>query len=185
MEADIRSICEKIFKMYGETFVKDAFSLLNVLFNNIISHPNEDKYRVFKKTNPNLKTKILIIKETLDLIKAIGYIDKDDEFLQYKGDAGMLKQATYVLNEYLQKINVKLGEKAKMQELQREEEIKRNLDGIEKKRKEKQMAEAKIRQQLENDRREKANEKATDSVSHDLGYGAKEMKFCPPEKKGG
>lgn len=185
MEVGIREICDKIFQMYGETFVKEAFSLLIVLFNNIISHPNEEKYRMFKKTNLNLKTKILIIKETLDLIKAIGYCDKDDELLQYTGDATALKQVTYVLNEYIQKINVKLAEKEKMEEIKRQDEIKRNLEAIEKKRKEKDFEEAKIRQQLANDRKEKAYDKATDSVSRDLGYGAKEMKFCPPEKKGG
>jgi hypothetical protein len=56
MEEDpIDPIIETIYKKYPENYVRDAFKILNILFNNIINNPDEDKYKLFKKTNINIK----------------------------------------------------------------------------------------------------------------------------------
>ena len=47
----LEQICSTIVKKYNEKYVKEAFNLLCVLFNNIICNPSQDKFRNFKVTN--------------------------------------------------------------------------------------------------------------------------------------
>ena len=67
MEKDpVDKIIENIYSNYSENYVKDAFTIVKKLFNNIINNPDETKYKIFKKTNINIQMKVLFIKEFLD-----------------------------------------------------------------------------------------------------------------------
>ena len=85
------NICESIFNSYSHPYVSEAFKLLNTLLNNIINNPLQDKFRNFKITNVTLKTKVLIIKETLNLILSIGYVKQDEEIYKYEGEPQKFK----------------------------------------------------------------------------------------------
>jgi hypothetical protein len=57
------------------------------LTDNIITNPNEEKFRILKKTNKAIQQKLLSIKGRIhDLIIALGYIDLDDEMYTFVGD---------------------------------------------------------------------------------------------------
>lgn len=179
-EQKVREICDLILTKYSEKFIKEAFHLLTVLFANIINNPSEDKFKNFKKSNNALKTKVLIMKENLDLIKEIGYVDVDDNILKYTGTVEQLKKAEFILHGYIERLEKKLSEEAQKQEEEKQKEIRKNMEEINRRMREKRIEEEKIRKQLENDRKEKAQEeKPTDSVGKDLHFGAKMVQFKP------
>jgi hypothetical protein len=184
---NIRGICDKIFQKYNETAVKEAFSLILKLLNNILSKPGEDKFRIFKKSNEAIKSKILLLKENLDLIKAIGYVDLDEEMLAFQGeDLGNVKEAVGVLTEYIEIINKKLEEKEYLEKKKKEEDQLRYQKEIDAKFKEEKVRQQKIKDQLEADKKEREKmEKPTDSVGHNLVFGAKVCKFEPKQGQKG
>jgi hypothetical protein len=181
MNSDSRSIIQKIFQKYNEERVKDAFSLLTKLFNNILTKPSEDKFRLFKKSNETLKSKVLLLKETLDLLKAIGYVDLDEEMLAFQGNEfSNLKEAVNILNEYIEIINKQTEEKKYLEEQKKQEDQLRYQRDIDEKYRQEKMKQKKIKDQLDADKKEREKmEKAHDSVGKDLQYGAKVCKFEP------
>jgi hypothetical protein len=188
MNADIvRDICEKVFQKYNEEKVKEAFALIIKLLNNMVSKPSEDKFRIFKKSNEAIKSKILLMKENLDLIKAIGYVDLDDEMLAYQGDdLGRVKNAVSVLSEYIERIDKQLEERQYAVRKKKEEDQLRYQKEIDEKFREEKLRQKKIKDQLEADKKEREKaEKAKDSVGNQLHYGAKVCKFEPKEGQRG
>jgi hypothetical protein len=178
---NIREICEKIFQKYNEEKVKDAFVLITKLLNNMVTKAEEDKFRIFKKSNEAIKSKILLLKETLDLIKAIGYVDLDEEILAYQGtDMTNAKKAISTLNEYIELINKQIEEKLYAEKKKKEDEQLKYHKEIEDKFKAEKMRQMKIKEQLEADKKEREKmEKAKDSVGNQLIFGAKVCKFEP------
>jgi hypothetical protein len=186
-EYDFRNICEKIFQKYNEEKVKESFMLLSKLLNNILTKPNEDKFRLFKKSNEAIKSKILIIKENLDLVKSIGYIELDEEILAFQGnDFTNVKTALNLLNQYIDTIDKQLLEKKQNEEKMKfEQQLKYQKDIDEQRRLEKEK-QKKILEQLEADKKERLKkEKPTDSIGNTLNYGAKVCKFEPKNNQRG
>ena len=101
---EIDKIVEDIYNSYNVNRVMEAFKILNKLFSNIINNPDEEKFKVFKKSNINIQLKVLIIKETLDILKSLGYQEADEERLIFKGDVKRLKYATYSMTNKIKKI---------------------------------------------------------------------------------
>lgn len=190
IEEQITSRCEEIMKLYKEEAVKDAFSLIVILLKNMVNKPNEEAMRTFKKTNKNIKTRILAIKECLELMKDIGYLDLDPEFMVYQdSDMTKVNAAVKVLSNYIEIINKKLSDLAMQKELKQQEEAKRLSEEINRRFKEDQLRKMQIQKQIENDKKEKAQmEKAKDSVGKKLDYGAKvckmEFKNDPAQRRG-
>jgi hypothetical protein len=178
---NIRDICEKIFQKYNEEKVKDAFALIIKLLNNMLSKPGEDKFRIFKKSNEAIKSKILLLKENLDLMKAIGYIDLDEEMLVFQGDdMTRVKKAVSTLNEYIERIDKQLEEKQYLEKKKKEEDQLLYQKEIDEKFREEKLRKKKIKEQLEADKKEREKmEKPSDSVGNALHFGAKVCKFEP------
>ena len=190
MEEDpIDPIIETIYKKYPENYVRDAFKILNILFNNIINNPDEDKYKLFKKTNINIKLKVLMIKECQDLIDILGYEPKDDEHLFFKGEIKRLKYATYVLTNYMHKIDEELEEKKRIEEEKRQEEINKQIEETNRLFMQQKLEKERLLQQCLNDRKEMAQRpKPKDSVARNMKFGAHEMKVefkCSGGARGG
>ena len=157
---EIAKIVEDIYNSYNVNRVMEAFKILNKLFSNIINNPDEEKFKVFKKSNINLQLKVLIIKETLDILKSLGYQEADEERLIFKGDVKRLKYATYSMTNKIKKI----------------EEIRKEFEERSKILMEQKLERERLRQQCLNDRREVAQKKIQSSVANDLKFGAKEVK---------
>ena len=173
----IDKIIDDIYNNYNEKYIKDTFTILRKLFNNIINNPDEEKFKIFKKTNINIRMKVLFIKECKDLIDLLGYVVKDEECLIFKGDISRLKYASYVLTIYIQKIEENLEKKEKEEEEKRQEEIRRQIDETNKLYLEQKLEQERLREQCLNDRKEMAQRpKAKDSVANNMNYGAREMK---------
>lgn len=178
MEEDpIDTLIESIYKKYPEKFVKEAFKILNILFNNIINNPDDDKYKLFKKSNVNIKLKVLIIKECQNLIDILGYQPKDEELLFFKGDIKRLKYATYVLTKYILKIDEKLEEEKRMEEEKHQEEIRKQIEESKRIFMQQKLEKERLVQQCLNDRKEMSQRpKPKDSIARNMKYGAHEMK---------
>ena len=81
---DLDKIVDDIYKTYDAKRVKEAYKILNKLFNNIINNPDEEKYKIFNKGNINLKIKVLLIKECQDILNSLGYVELDNERLIFQ-----------------------------------------------------------------------------------------------------
>ena len=174
----VDEIIGNIYNKYNGKYVKDAFKILNILFNNIINNPDEDKFKIFKKSNGNIKLKVLIIKECQNLVDILGYVEKDDENLVFKGDIHRLKYATYVLKKYLNKIDEMLEEQKRLEEEKRQEEIRKQIEETNKKLMIEKLEKERLLQQCLNDRKEMSQRpKAKDSVATNRKFGAKEVKI--------
>ncbi len=183
--SNIYSICHKIKESNPneDEKIHSAYHLLLKMFNNIISNPNESKYRGFKLTNEAIKSKILVIKETLELLKEAGYVEVDKENLSFKDiKTDRLKKAADVISIYYKD----LEEKIKQKEIfKKNEELARLNNEIKEKFREEQRKKQEILKQLELDKQERAQaEKATDSYGKDLKYGATLKKFECKNQRG-
>ena len=174
MESDtdeVDKIIEDIYSNYNGKRVLEAFKILNKLFSNIINNPEEEKFKIFKKSNINLQFKVLIIKECQDILKSLGYTELDEERLIFKGDIKRLKYATYSMIKKINEIEANLEKQEKKQE-----EIRKEFEEKNKILMEQKMEMEKLKQQCLNDRREVAQKVVRSSVANDLKFGAKEVK---------
>ena len=188
MDTDpIEKIANKIVDSYSDGYVIDAFELLLKLLGNILKNPTEEKFRTFKKTNETLKKKVLLIKENLQLLKEIGYIEIDSEVLAFNGNNfTKIELAKKVLDAHVQNLQSKMVSKEELEILQREELAKKNKEEIIRNMKHEREQQKKIKEQIEADVKEMSKrEKPTDSKATQLEYGMHEKKFEPPQKKGG
>ena len=180
----IYNLCNEIKKKYSEESTHTAYHLLLKLLNNIVNNPNEAKFRIFKKTNEAIKTKILVIKEIHEMLISMGYTDTDADNMTYKDPkVDKLKKAIDIISIYTKEIE---------EEFNRRELLKKNQDlvklneEINAKFREEQRKKKEILKDLENDKKErKTAPKATDSIGNDLKYGATEKKFECKDPKGG
>ena len=129
-------IIELINKRYTEKFVKEAFTLLLLLFKNIINKPGEDKFRILNLKNNNIKNKVLIIKETIDLVESIGYYDSGKDTMRFDGSPQTLTEVVGMLNMYIEELDKKLKkiaqeEEKMMQELKESNERAINKQKVE------------------------------------------------------
>jgi hypothetical protein len=180
----IKSTCEKIVNKYKEENVKDAFSLISKLLNNILANPKDAKFRNFKKTNEMIKSKILILKETQQLMYDMGYKDLDSEYMVFEGeDISKIKTAVRIIEDYLSKLN-KIIEQQEVKK--REEEARKLQEEVNRMAKEEFLRKQKIQEGLELDKKERMQrEKANDSVGKKMDFGAKVCKFEPKRGGGG
>ena len=84
---------------------KTAFEILFKLLNNIIENPQEPKFRVIKKSNPVISTKLLVIPEIIEVLEVLGYEEGSGEkenCLVYEGNSfESLKECVQLLNNYI------------------------------------------------------------------------------------
>ena len=150
---EIDKIVEDIYNSYNVNRVMEAFKILNKLFSNIINNPDEEKFKVFKKSNINIQLKVLIIKETLDILKSLGYQEADEERLIFKGDVKRLKYATYSMTNKIKKIEEILEKQKEEEEEKKQEEIRKEFEERSKILMEQKLERERLRQQCLNDRR--------------------------------
>ena len=173
---EIDKIVEDIYNSYNVNRVMEAFKILNKLFSNIINNPDEEKFKVFKKSNINIQLKVLIIKETLDILKSLGYQEADEERLIFKGDVKRLKYATYSMTNKIKKIEEIMEKQKEEEEEKKQEEIRKEFEERSKILMEQKLERERLKEQCMNDRKEVAQKKIQSSVANDLKFGAKEVK---------
>ena len=64
--------------------------LLEKLISNIISNPNDPKYRTIKTTNPAIQAKLMSVKGIEKLILMLGYQPRDGNFVLPDETVGVL-----------------------------------------------------------------------------------------------
>jgi hypothetical protein len=84
--------------------VKVCFNTLKVILNNIKTNPNEEKFRKVKITNPNVQERIGSIKEAIEFLKEISFVN-EGEFLVCKAvDITLFDKLVSFLNDEANKI---------------------------------------------------------------------------------
>ena len=76
MEDSVKEIIDEMLKEIVKNRpqqYKTAFEVLTKLLNNIIENPTEPKFRVIKKSNLVISSRLLNIPEILDVLNVLGY----------------------------------------------------------------------------------------------------------------
>lgn len=183
--SELYNIChtiKEIYKNYDEK-LHSAYNLLLKMLNNIITNPNEQKFRLFKLTNDSIKAKILCIHEIMELLYTIGYTDLDKENLVFKNiKTDSVKKAIEVIGIFNKELEERLKNK---QSNEKNEEIQKKKDEINKMMKEEHRKKEEIMKQIEYDKQERLKKpKATDSIANQLKYGAVQKKLDCKDPKG-
>jgi len=188
---EFKQIIDQIIYKYNHKPILEAFTILLKLFNNIINYPRDAKFKNFKKSNLTIRNKILIIDESLNLIKVLGYKKtNDDEILSFEGDYNNLIECTNYLNKKTKELeyeikNKELKEKQKEKELENKIKLS-NYNESQTQSKKIKTEKEKILEQIENDKKERAKrEKARDSKANDLKFGMHQVVFKPNPNCGG
>jgi len=175
-------------KVYNDEKVKEAFSIIVRLLDNMLNNFDDPQKRIFKKTNNAIKAKVMVIKDTVKLMVSIGYVDMDDDCLIYteEGDKSKVVKAKEILNKAILKLDVNLKEAQLKEEMKKNEDIKKHQEQIKRQSMEEKEKQKKIKESMEKDKEErKKMEKPQDSVSKNLQYGAKVCKFEPKQNERG
>ena len=108
MEDSIKEIIDEMLKEIVKNRpqqYKTAFEVLTKLLNNIIENPNEPKFRVIKKSNAVISSRLLNIPEIMDVLNVIGYEEgkgEKENCLLYEGNRfESLKECLEILKELL------------------------------------------------------------------------------------
>ena len=108
MEDSIKDILDEMLKEIVKkrpNEYKTAFEILTKLLKNIVENPNEEKFRVIKKSNIIISSKLLIIPEIVEVLEILGYVpgtgEKENCYL-YEGDRfESLNDCLEILNKIL------------------------------------------------------------------------------------
>lgn len=76
-----------------------ALNILSKIVNNLISHPNEDKYKHLRKANASFQ-RLYRFQGGVDFLLAVGFKDEETEFVVRRLDPGLLFLARSVLEVY-------------------------------------------------------------------------------------
>ena len=128
MDNELNDIISHLLNKYNDMKIKDAFEIILKLLENILKRPNEQKFRFFKKSNEIIKSKVLIMKEFVTLMKTIGYTDIDENLMMYSDENNFnkIKNSIELINNYQKVLIEKSKEYDKSHELLELEEIKRH-----------------------------------------------------------
>jgi hypothetical protein len=78
-----------------------AYDVLERLFSNIIQNPDDDRFRVLKKRNQVVQSKLLPCAGMLALITFLGFTALDQDNMIFKGDLANLEIAIVVARSRL------------------------------------------------------------------------------------
>lgn len=185
-KGNVYALVDKICSEYNGDYVHAAFSLLLKMLSNITKNPNEPKFRNFKTTNEAIKSKILIIKENLDLMKETGFVDdnNDGSYVYKDKDTDSVKKTIDIITAAIKQLEEKISNK---KAADKNIEAKKLRQEIDEKFRAEAKKKAKVQEQLEYDKLERARrDKAKDSNANQIKFGATDMKCDFKDKnKGG
>ena len=108
MEGSIKEILDDMLKEIVKNRpneYKTAFEVLKKLIDNILNNPEEPKFRVIKKTNLVISSRLLNIPEIIDVLNVLGYEEgtgEKENCLVYEGNRfESLKECIELLNDLL------------------------------------------------------------------------------------
>ena len=108
MEGSIKEILDDMLKEIVKNRpneYKTAFEVLKKLIDNILNNPEEPKFRVIKKSNLVISSRLLNIPEIIDVLNILGYEEgtgEKENCLVYEGNRfESLKECVELLNDLL------------------------------------------------------------------------------------
>lgn len=148
-----------------------------------MTSPNEEKFRILKKTNKAIQQKLLSVRGRMhDLILALGYVDLDDDMYTFVGDyfKVLVRAKAVIAAKYgpVKYQHLSPEEKARHDENERkkqEYEAQRRKFQEEKRKKDEYMRQLKESQQ--NDRKEVGQKEIKASHANQLKFGANLIAF--------
>ena len=94
--------CYPTFRSPG--VAQTAIQTLRTLTNNVITHPEEEKYRTIKTSNKALQERIVKVTGALMFLKAVGFKPSGEEYTIENPDMAILQMGLGKLDEELAKL---------------------------------------------------------------------------------
>ena len=165
----------------------DGMNLLRKLIKNILEKPTEEKFRVLKKTNKTIASKLMSLQpdgSVLQLLAALGYVEVDSDNVAFVGNYfNILSSANFTIKDPIMPMILECMDP---EEAKKEKMIWQNKKDMIEKQKKDQERKKEMERYSQMDRKVKGEEKNPDSVGNKLTYGANIKKFEPPAaSKGG
>lgn len=185
--AQIQGLLDTIRASNEDAKVIAGLDILNKLIANILKNPTEDKFRVLKKSNKAIQSKLLALKPdgaVIQLIEALGYTYLDDEIHAFAGDYFQtLMEGSNLIQSVTNQLRM---DNMSEDERKKHELIRKNQEEY----KAKMKADAAYKKQLEDlshkDRKVAQAVKNTDQRGNTLAFGSTLVQFEPPASgKGG
>ena len=176
----IKGIILNTLSIYKEEDLIESYKILLKLLRNLVDNPYQDKYRTFKRTNPIIQSKVLKIKEILEILTTIGYIQLDQECLIFnEKDINIIEKSAEILAMFIPLIESKLNNRKFLELAENDPDKKEFLQEQKRLEEIKQQEKERLKDLMENHKEEvKGNwKKATDSNANKIDFGMKECKF--------
>mmetsp|Transcript_15105 Transcript_15105/g.16796 ORF Transcript_15105/g.16796 Transcript_15105/m.16796 type:complete len:196 (+) Transcript_15105:70-657(+) len=148
-------------------------NIISKLVKNIVDHPDEDKYRVVKKSNKAIQNKILSVKGAEDLLLSIGFIHIDEEQLGWFVEDNMNLLRDTVLPQLAQ-LMTEITPEESAEEKERARLLKERQAAIDEKFRKDQEYKKALQKQMELDRKDKQGDVVRSSHARQAGFGAQQ-----------
>lgn len=104
-EEKIRTALNAIKTLYPEyrnpNVAKTAMNTLKVYTNNILTHPEESKYRSIKQDNKAFQDRVAKVSGCINYLKAVGFSDESGFYTHSSQDLSILRLGLQLLDEFL------------------------------------------------------------------------------------
>lgn len=104
-EEKIRNALNAIKTLYPEYrnpgVAKTAMNTLRVYTNNILTNPEESKYRSIKQDNKAFQDRVAKVSGTINYLKAVGFSDESGFYTNSSQDLSVLRLGLQLLDEFL------------------------------------------------------------------------------------
>jgi len=94
--------CYPTFRSPG--VAQTAIQTLRTLTNNVVAHPEEEKYRTIKTSNKALQERIVKVTGALMFLKAVGFAPAGEEYTIQNPDMAILQMGLGKLDEELARL---------------------------------------------------------------------------------
>lgn len=178
----------KTIDKYKEEELLECYKILQKLFQNLSENQFEQKYKLFKKTNPTIKSKVLKITEVLEVLKILGYKDYDkDTLIWSEKDINIITKMNEDLKMFINLIEAKLTNRKFCELAEKDPDKKAFLEEQKRLDTLKKDDEKRTKELMEVHKQETQSnwQKNIDSQAKEIKFGAHECKFEPAKNRGG
>lgn len=158
---------------YSDETIFQAFQLLEKILQNILSKPQEEKFRSIKKSNATLQKTLFCIKEIEKLLEVLGFKHSEDKLVFTSDDLTNLEHFHVLLQTQVENIRNRHLTKAEREELEKQKLLEERRKQVEAEFRAKEEEEKKLKELMDLDRKEQSKrEKAHDSKAEKREFGA-------------
>jgi len=171
---DCISVVQQILcSSYNDEALFQAFQILQKILQNIVTNPNEAKFKSVKTSNATLQKKLFSIREVAKLLETLGFVHVDDALVFTGSDLQTIGRVAGVVEGQAQKIKERNMTQAEKDDLAKQKYLEERRKELEAENKRIEDEKKKLQAMIDADKKETAlREAARDARANQLNFGA-------------